>query len=486
MPIAIPIELMQNRSVIEGNFVMTLWKQPEYFFDYEINSDIDLLTDDGKFYYSLGFNMVKKGHKVLDELSILTFLNDNSDMQEAYELRGGYKQIHEYIKVIDVQNIEAYFDDLCKSNLLIQLNKFGFDIIGNLQKFQSMKAQDVKDYWEYVLESLNIKNTNSGIKIEDLIITDQELEDWDKGIDMGINYGKYCPILNYITLGIPLENLYMVAGYSGLGKTSFILRCMALPAIDEGNNVCIISNEQKSKEFKRLLLAMTLADKFGYYQVTRKKLKQGGFLNANKNQVQQAKQYIKEQYEGKLKFVKLFDYNVNKVKSIVKKLAKEDFTLFIYDTMKGENLVDGQIWQELIENSKDLFQLANKESIAFVPTYQLAPHTVNKRFLDVSCLSNAKQLKEVFSEMILMRQLWDDEYDGEKHDIKPYNLKKDEVTGRWDRSYFRLDRNKKYIIVFVEKTRNDEGQKQVLYEFNGEWNRWIEVGYCTVINDHIA
>jgi hypothetical protein len=87
--------------------------------------------------------------------------------------------------------------------------------------------------------------------------------------------------------------------------------------------------------------------------------------------------------------------------------------------MKGENLTDGQIWQQLVEDSKQLFQIASKENIAIIPTYQLALHTLNKRYLDETCLSNAKQTKEVCSEIILMRKLWDDEYAGGSKDVSP-------------------------------------------------------------------
>ena len=87
--------------------------------------------------------------------------------------------------------------------------------------------------------------------------------------------------------------------------------------------------------------------------------------------------------------------------------------------------------------------------------------------------------------MVYCRPLWDDEFPGEKFDVKPYQLKKDS-SGKYSnvRESVQLDRDKKYIIAFLDKTRNDDDKFQVLYEFNGRYNRWREKGYCSVFNEH--
>jgi hypothetical protein len=52
------------------------------------------------------------------------------------------------------------------------------------------------------------------------------------------------------------------------------------------------------------------------------------------------------------------------------------------------------------------------------------------------------------------------------------------------RELITLDRDKKYMIIFVNKTRNDEDNQTLVYEFNGNYNVWKEIGFCTVYNDH--
>ena len=78
--------LMKNRMPLEGNFVLSLYTNPlELFDDFPIDPDKDLITADGKFYYNLGANMIKKGIKTFDEISVVTFLNDYPEIKAEFE-----------------------------------------------------------------------------------------------------------------------------------------------------------------------------------------------------------------------------------------------------------------------------------------------------------------------------------------------------------------------------------------------------------------
>ena len=85
--------------------------------------------------------------------------------------------------------------------------------------------------------------------------------------------------------------------------------------------------------------------------------------------------------------------------------------------------------------------------------------------------------------MVYARPLWEDEFPGEKFDVRPYKLLKDS-SGKYNniRQPIELDPQKKYIVMFLDKTRNDEDKVQILYRFNGRFNTWKELGYCNVIN----
>ena len=47
-----------------------------------------------------------------------------------------------------------------------------------------------------------------------------------------------------------------------------------------------------------------------------------------------------------------------------------------------------------------------------------------------------------------------------------------------------LDKDKTYVVGFLNKTRNDEDGQTIIFQFDGAWNTWRELGYCTITNDH--
>ena len=272
----------------------------------------------------------------------------------------------------------------------------------------------------------------------------------------------------------------MLAGFSGTGKSSFVFENIILPITQNEIKCAVISNEMRIEAFQHLLLMHILTHELGYQGLTRKNLKSGELTEEQVEMLHRAKKISAEKYPG-IKFAKLFDNDVRKVNKITRRLAKEGYQVIFYDTMKSEDTVNEAMWQQLLVQSRKLFQLASKENVCLIASYQLALHTLNKRFLDASCLSNAKQIKEVFSEMVYLRHLWDDEYTGEPHDVKPYFTRQDE-SGKSERIHEQivLDPEKQYVIAFLDKTRNDRIGRTLLYEFDGDYNIWKELGYCTV------
>lgn len=748
-----PEELIKGRESAEATFIFCLWKQPDLYDDFSrVNTQDDetLKTEDGIFYFSLGRQMFNQGFKSFDNVTIYTFLENKPTVKKHFDELGGYPTVSELCSLVNVENIDAYYDKIAKMNTLMTLYDKGFNVIANMDRFSKMTNQEVYDYYDYILNSVSIKNTHD-IDIETLEIDDKFLSECNDGSAQGISYGKNCPILNYLTLGTPLGDMYMFAGHSGVGKalavtepvltpkgfkpmgdiqlgdlvigedghsypvtgvfpqgkrdayqvtfkdgtqvicdenhlwkfktfsdirnnrewkveslssmlnnykftvndgtynlyipvskpimdfenqeelnippytfglmindghmeedqfdvnnsdhfipnqylmasykdrlnllrgligaavnvnnktaisyssknyrlvndivflirslgyrcslyeyqseenktdyvirffandeylpivkieklpeqqemkcimvdspdhtylcrdfivthnTSFVFENMIIPMTDDGVKCAVISNEQRSKDFKQLLLVHILTSDLDYWGLTRKKLKMGKFTDEQWEYLRKAKQISKEKYSN-IQFIKMFDNDMNKVKRIIKKLAKLGYQTIMFDTMKSEDEIDEAMWQQLLIHSRKLFQITSRENISLICTYQLALHTLNKRYLDASCLSNAKQIKEVFSEMVYCRPLWDDEFPGEKFDVKPYQLKKD-ASGKYSnvREAVQLDRDKKYIVAFLDKTRNDDDKIQVLYEFNGRFNRWREKGYCSVFNEH--
>lgn len=474
-------ELTSQREMNEANFVFSLWKEPELYTDYvgNIVADRDLLTEDGRYYYALGKEMYELGYKSFDDATIYSYLSGNEILRNGFDRRGGYKTVDEIKRILNTDNTEIYYDELVKNNMLLKLNDEGFNVMTDLKKFKKMTSSQLYDYFEHQLDTIFLSRA-AGIKIEDLDITDEFIASCDDGTEKGLSYNATAPILNYHTLGLHTSNVMIFGGFSGTGKTSFCISTYVFPILDQGESIVIVANEMNKKAWQHLFVATILSQKLNYYGLPRKKQKMGGFNTEQANMMKKAKEYYEKHYKGRIKFVKIFDYSVEDVKRVFRKMSKQGFKYGIYDTFKAENAASEKVTGELIEASKQLLQVAEKEDMGIIITMQLAIYMENTRYLTAATLSNAKGVKEIVSELILTRPLWDDEFKGEKFDVKPWKFKKD-VTGKITstKEEIELKHDKKYRLIFLDKTRNDEGDVCLLYQFDGSWNKWVELGYCS-------
>jgi replicative DNA helicase len=476
-----PAPLNENRDMIEANFIFCLWKNPDLYGDYEreVRADRDLMTEDGRFYYSLGYEMYQLGYKSFDDASIYSYVEGKETLKNGFTRRGGYKTVDEIKRILNEENVETYYDELVKTNMLLKLHDKGFNVVNELTKFKKMTSSQLYDYFEYQLDNVFL-NRGSGVKIEDLDIDDEFINDCDNGIEKGLSYASTCPLLNFHTLGLHKSNVQIFAGFSGTGKSSFCVNSYVFPILDHGEKIVIVANEMNKKAWQHIFMATILSQKLDYYGLPRKKQKMGGFNEEQRQMMEKAKKYYDEHYKGRIKFVKIFDYSVEDVKRVFRKMKKQGFNYGIYDTFKSEDAASANVTGELIEASKQLLQVAEKEDMCIIITMQLAIYMENTRYLTAATLSNAKGVKEVVSELLLTRPLWDDELPNEKYDVKPYRYKKDS-NGKYTKikEEILLNPEKKYRIIFLDKSRNDEGEAAFLYQFDGAWNKWTELGYCT-------
>jgi replicative DNA helicase len=479
-------EINKNRERAEAPFVMCLWKDPILYDDYKkINEDGDqsIITEDAKFYFELGRAMYKEGYRNFDEMTVSTFLTDKPAVKERFESYGGFREVEQLKALCDTNNIDAYYEGVARLNILSNICSSFFKQFENMDKFKNMTSQNIFDLFEYQLSNSSL-SIEQDVKIEDLSITDDFIKQCDSGDEMGLDYSENCPILCGKTMGLPIGDVYLLGGYSGVGKSSFIFENMILALSKQGISTAVISNEMTIDAYQKLLLVHILVNDLNYWDLTRKKIKSGHFTNEQKEMIKKAQKIQKEKYNN-IKFVKLYDSDINKVLKIGKRLSRQNVKMICYDTMKGSDdaVGEGSLWQQILLDSRRLFQLASKEQISIVMAYQLAIHTENVRYTSSSCLSNAKQIKEVMSEQVFLRKLWDDERDKDsKFYCKPYRLKR--VGNTYQPNPIELDSERKYLVAFLDKTRNDEDGLQFLYEWNARFNKWVEVGQCKIVNSH--
>ena len=473
------VTINEKKQVIEGSIIGCFVNSPDLISEHSL--DIKMLGEDGAFYYSLLTHLYGLGYQKFDEVSVFAFLQKNEELLEQYNRKGGYNTLRDLSIIVDVNNINGYIDAFNKYSLLIQLNEKGFNVEKEFDKFEQMTSSQVFDYFEYQLNSITVDVAHD-VEFESFEVTEQDIVDLESGENIGIQYGKHSPLMNYLTLGIPKGNFTIMGSYVNQGKSSFISN-MAYSIAREGTKVGIIANEMAIKDYKLLLLIYVLINDMSYYGLTRKKIKMGQFTHEDRKAIDKAREIIKEHYVPNLFFAKTFDYDMSRTTKIIKRWSKLGVELIYYDTLKSD-MSDSSVWESLIEATRTLYQLASKEDIAIVGVMQLALHSNQRRILNLDVLANGKQASEPASECILFRTIHPNEKVGEKFEAKCYRFVKD-PTGKYTnvKEIIELDPNKTYRVFFIAKTRNDEVGTAVIYEFKGHLNVWKEIGFADIRPD---
>jgi replicative DNA helicase len=473
-----PKEFTNNRSMIEANFIFCLWKNPDLYADYEkeVRADKDLLTEDAKFYYSLGYEMFRLGYKSFDDASIYSYIEGKEVLKNGFTRRGGYKTVDEIKRILNEENIETYYDELMKSNAILSLHNDGYDCLRYLDKFKKMTYSQLEDFVEYKINNIFFKSSLGGVTIADLATGyEKYIDEWDKGTGIGFRVGF--PMLNYHLAGIHKRNLILHLAGIGQGKTTSALLMYILPIIESGESVCLIANEQGQEEFRQMLLATVLFNKIKYFKMNRQKLLFGGFTTEDREALKSATEWLKK-YENQLHYVHLNDYDIGNVKRIIKKYSKLKVGAYLFDTLKPRDDASDNAWADFSEVSKELFLLAQKEDVAVIATAQLAATSANRKFLDLSCIGKSRAIAETAGQVIMFRPL----REGEKTSLKVYTYMKD-ASGKHTnvKKDIPLDENKDYIVLFVPKNRYGKaGDLQIVYERNMDFNTMKELGYCHI------
>jgi replicative DNA helicase len=499
-----PKELLEGRLGVEGNTVFSFWKDPNLFNEYkEITTD-NFLTEDARFYFSLG-KQLSKLYKVFDEVSVISHLSENEILLDGFNERGGFDVVYNTMEMINSGNVEQYIDILNRENILLKLHEEGFNLLNEtlidgkqiipIKLLRKMSAAETLQYFESRISNIGVRVRSNDMEISDLDFEEDFEEKLESGMLMGIPFdlGGYSqkdnspiyasPMLSNISMGINKGELTLVGGFSGSGKTSLTFSNFVMPMVFRGEKVVITANEQRKIAFQILLMIYTLVHHFKYYNITRKKLKGGQFTDEDRKMIKLAKEFSNTYFKPNIKFVKTFDYNVRDIVREQKSLHLNDgYSSFVYDTFKAEDSSDmGAARGSMVEDSKALFQFASKYNVPQIITAQLATYLEKTSWVTSQCLASSKQTKEVCSEIFLMRKIVNElELDKEsKHYIKPYRLKRD-ANGKWKKDFFEIDHTLggQFRVVFVDKTRNDEDSVAILYKYDGHINVWHELGYC--------
>lgn len=502
-----PDDILQCRQDAESRVVACIWKDVLLLDECKLSKE-DFLTKDGRYLFVLATHLRKQGYNSLDEVTVLSSLNDES--LERFESHGGWEEVQVMIDVINEKNWDTYLDVLWRENTIITLYDKGWNLFTEVEfkekkvrpidLFRKMSSEQVVDFYESQLTGVGYGGSSKILEDERLDIDDQFIESCAEGSESGIpfdiagydiNGGEMScfPFLSSQINGLIEGTFSIVGGYSSTGKTTFYITIL-MALLYRDRKILIISNEQKIKVFKMNFMIWILYKHFRYYNLTKSKLQAGNITEDDRKMIKKAQKYWRENYKDRVHFTGITDADMSTVKKKIREYVLRDgFDTVLYDTFKLdiEDSNNKKEYISLIKDSRDLDAIAKKYNIIMLASLQLAIHTTGKLFLDASVLSQSKQIKEVLENLLLMRTVYPEELDkdNKKFFCRPFRLEK--VNDRWIEKEYDLDPDGVYRFLFVEKTRSGANSSDTntayCYKYDGSHGIFKEV--CKVRPKHL-
>lgn len=496
-----PAQLLKGRIEYEGNVVSCFFKDMLLLDDTTFEKD-DFITVDGRFYFSLLKDLRKKGFYSLDEITILS--NSKQEVIDRYEDCGGWDSIQHQMDIINTQNFDTYIDILYRENVMLRMCDDGFNLLKEinikdkkvipLKLFRKMTAEEVTDWYEARISTYGTGYSSKILEEEEIDFDDEFIESCAEGEENGVpfdiaGYDKNgeeinCfPFLSRQIMGLLEGTLTMMGGFSSAGKSTWwITVLMALLYYDR--KILIISNEENIKKFKIKFMVWLLGKRNRYFKLTKKKMSVGDINKESREQLKDVQAFWRKNYKGHVKFIAMNDADMAVVKKKVREnVLKFGYDTVLYDTFKIQESDFSSSRQDLslVRDSRELDKLAKKYNLIMLASVQLAEYMKGKLFLDASCLSNAKQTKEILENLFLIRTVYAEELDEKsKYYCHPFRLKK--INDKWIEEEYKADPNAVWRMLFVEKTRNGNNSSDTgiayLLKFSGDHSIFREVAQC--------
>lgn len=515
-----PAELLENRVTAEGNLCGMLLKDLTRYDDLsanDINTD-SMVTRDGRFLFSVGKTLRVKGFALLDEVSLLSNLDEES--LEKIQQFGGYKVLEHLMDIQDDKNWDATLDLVTKGNVLMRLYRNGFNPLQEFDKpiidktskktcrtplelFKSFNSQEVLAYYEEKVASCSTAVRSDMITSDSYLDFDEGfIERLRAGAEMGVSFGsagtdingdniRTFSFLSNDLLGYKHGTLNGIAAASGVGKSTIAIT-MIFSLIAQGEKVLIINNEMSLSDYQCMMLVWIANRVFNKYTLTKKKLMSGNLSDDDLELISKIREYWRAHYAKSIKIVTLTDANMNLSMQVAKKeILRNNVTTVLLDTFKltiDANARDN-FWMQLVEDCREYTKLCVRYDIIGLMTIQLAIASTGQLFLDASCLSNSKAIKETLSTLLICRNLYYEQeaIEGSPYYISPFRhvLK----NGTWTEEKVELDPADNYIVLFVDKNRRgiDSSSSGIAYILKKrlDWAVFKESAKCRPVRKNI-
>lgn len=471
----------EYKLACEANIVSIYYKKPDLMYDFELNLE-DFTENTWRVYWQIAYDIVIKEHKpVLDDVTIGLYLEKHSKLRQKYDDYGGYETIEKATGYVKTENLGGYIAELNKWNTVLMMLKNKFPVYDRLSEFADMSLDDIYVEYEAILNHIFI-NADEDIQsysIEEGI--DDLIDELNEGLAVGLPYYEM-PLLNKETGGQLTGNITLVGGLSNMGKTT-LTRSLCIPAsIKNGEKLVIIINEESRKKWQREMLVW-VANNIYKFDLQKFVVRDGKYSAEVMDMLRKCANWIKEKAsDNTVTIIPFNKYRTEKAIKVIKKYASLGVKYFILDTYKADsgNRSD-KMWLEMQQSMVDIYDTVKTDGgkdVHIVVTFQLAKSSARQRFYSQDNIGQAKNIVDVASTCLMIRDVFEDEYTGEKNALKVYKL---EGKNGKSKIPVNLDHDKHYQLIFIVKNREGAANNyQIVIEHDMSRNLLKEVGFTSV------
>ena len=473
-------KINEYKEACEANIVSILYKNPDSIFETNLSLE-EFNNNIWKVYWTIANDIVKLEKKsVLDDITVGLYLEKHSKLRDKYEEYGGYDTIANAGAYVKVENLDGYIHELRKWNSVIKLAKRGCPVKERLSEYCDMTAEEIYNEWEAFINDIFV-NVDCDVKSYDISDGIYALiEKLNEGLAFGLPYNNM-DMITKETGGQYLGSITLVGGLSNVGKSTFARNATIPTAIKEKERVGVMGNEDGIEKWQRELL-IYVANNIIKEDIQKHILRDGHYQEDTKTLLYKAADWIVEQTENHLITVIPFkQYKTKTAIKTIKKYASMGVKYFILDTFKMDaGDVSDKSWLEMQQNMVEINDVIKPESknLHILITFQLAKGSVKQRYYTQDNIGMSKNIIDPASTCIMIRDLYDDEYTGEKRELKVYRL---EGKNGKTKIPVKLDRDVHYQIAFIIKNREGSANRyQVVFSHDMSRNVMKEVGITNV------
>lgn len=474
-------QVKEYKVACEANIVSIFYKKPELMYDYQLKLE-DFSENTWRVYWQIAYDIIVKEKKsVLDDITVGLYLEKHSKLKQKYDEYGGYYTIDKATEYIKTSNISGYVNELKKWETVIRMIASGFPVTDRIKEFVDMSLDEIYKEYDALLNHIfiNAEEDVMSYSLSDGIY--DLIEQLNEGIAVGLPYDNM-PTLTKETGGQLPGNITLVGGLSNMGKTT-LTRTMLIPsAVKYGERLVILVNEEGKAKWQRELIVW-VANNIYKTDLQKFVVRDGKFSDEVKELLYKCADWIAEKSENNmLTIIPFARYETQKAIRVIKKYASLGVKYFILDTYKADaGSRSDRMWLDMQQNMVDIYDTVKAEggkNVHITITFQLAKSSARQRFYSQDNIGMAKSIIDPASTCLMLRDVFEDEYTGEKNALKVYRL-----DGKNNKSKIpvKLDHDKHYQLIFIVKNREGAANSiQIVCEHDMSRNLLKEVGFTSV------